>query len=196
MLLGTVLVLAALLLFLYNQREAKQAEQNANAVLQQLTQALPAGSDDASQELPVESSGAVTVYSAMKTVEIDGNAYIGYLSIPALDLKLPVMENWSYEGLKTAPGRYFGSLYTNDLVIAGHNYAHHLGSLNLLSAGTEVDFIDMDNHTWRYKVSVVETLRPEDVETMTMPSDQWDMTLFTCTVNGEARWTIRCVREK
>lgn len=185
MFLGVALVLAALLLFLYNQREAKQAEQNAAAIMQQLT-----------QELPAESGNDSTVYSEMKAVEIDGDMYIGYLSIPAIDLNLPVMENWSYEGLKIAPGRYSGSLYTNDLVIAGHNYARHLGSLNLLNVGTEVDFVDMDNRTWRYKVAAIETVQPEDVEAMTTPTDQWDLTLFTCTTNGEARWTIRCVREK
>lgn len=184
MFLGAALVLAALLLFLYNQREAKQAEQNAAAIMQQLT-----------QELPAESGNDSTVYSEMKAVEIDGDRYIGYLSIPAIDLNLPVMENWSYEGLKIAPGRYSGSLYTNDLVIAGHNYARHLGSLNLLNVGTEVDFVDMDNRTWRYKVAAIETVQPEDIEAMTTPTDQWDLTLFTCTTNGEARTTVRCRAE-
>lgn len=184
MFLGAVLVLSALLLFLHNQREAKQAEQSAAAILQRLT-----------QELPTESGDASTVYSAMKTVQIDGDAYIGYLSIPAIDLNLPVMEHWSYEGLKTAPGRYCGSLYTDDLVIAGHNYARHLGGLSLLNVGTEVDITDMTNRTWRYKVTAIETLQPEDVDAMTTPTDQWDLTLFTCTTNGEARTAVRCRAE-
>lgn len=187
MLLGAVLVLAALLLFWHNQREAKQAEENAAAVMQQITQELPPAAQD-----------SVPVYQEMKTVEIDGNAYIGYLPIPAIDLELPVMADWSYEGLKTAPGRYSGSLYTNDLVIAGHNYARHLGSLDMLNIGTEVDFTDMDNRTWRYKVTGIETLQPDAVEAMITPTDEdkWDLTLFTCTTNGEARCTIRCTAEQ
>ena len=32
----------------------------------------------------------------MPEVEIDGNDYIGTLSIPALELSLPVMSQWSY----------------------------------------------------------------------------------------------------
>ena len=64
-----------------------------------------------------------------------------------LRLALPVMQQWSYPGLKIAPGRYSGSLYTDDLVIAGHNYARHFGPLAQLTVGTEVLFVDMNDNT-------------------------------------------------
>ena len=41
----------------------------------------------------------------MTEVEIDGNLYIGYISIPALNKELPVMSTWSYPKLKIAPCR-------------------------------------------------------------------------------------------
>lgn len=59
----------------------------------------------------------------------NGYEYIGYLSIPSIGLALPVMKQWSYAGLKIAPGRYSGSLYTDDLVIAGHNYNRHFSPM-------------------------------------------------------------------
>ena len=44
----------------------------------------------------------------MTEVEINGNLYIGYLSIPALNLELPIMSTWSYPQLQIAPCRYHG----------------------------------------------------------------------------------------
>ena len=57
----------------------------------------------------------------MTQVTVRGNSYVGYLSIPALGLELPVMADWSYKRLRTAPCRYSGSTKTDDLVILAHN---------------------------------------------------------------------------
>ena len=38
-------------------------------------------------------------------------------SIPSIGLELPVMDQWSYAGLKIAPGRYSGTTYADDLVM-------------------------------------------------------------------------------
>jgi sortase A len=40
----------------------------------------------------------------------------------------------------------------------------------------------------------MEILSPFAVEEMT--SGDWDMTLFTCTVGGQSRVTVRCVLEE
>ena len=127
---------------------------------------------------------------------IDGYDYIGYLSIPSIGLALPVMQQWSYPGLKIAPGRYSGSLYTDDLVIAGHNYARHFSPLTHLTVGTEVLFVDMNDNTWHYAVSDTEVLQPTQIEEMAVktPDSNWDLTLFTCTTTGQARYALRCVR--
>ena len=118
------------------------------------------------------------------------------LSIPSIGLALPVMQQWSYPGLKIAPGRYFGSLYTDDLVIAGHNYARHFSPLTQLTVGTEVLFVDMNDNTWHYAVSDTEVLQPTQIEEMAVktPENNWDLTLFTCTTTGQARYALRCVR--
>lgn len=56
-----------------------------------------------------------------------GHYYIGELEIPALGLELPVMDQWSYPRLRIAPCRYVGSVYSGDIVIAGHSYLRHFG---------------------------------------------------------------------
>ena len=58
-------------------------------------------------------------------------------------------------------------------------------------------FTDMDGMRWSYEVSVVETIQPTQIEKMTEKtedSENWDLTLFTCTTGGSARCAVRCVR--
>ena len=133
----------------------------------------------------------------MTEVELDGWNYIGYLSIPAAGLNLPVMSEWSYAGLKIAPGRYSGSTYADNMVVCAHNYAKHFSPIKWLAEGSEVYFTDMDGMRWTYEVSTVETLQPTQIEKMTektADSADWDLTLFTCTTGGSARCAVRCVR--
>lgn len=191
MILGSVLVAAALALFLYNQWDANRAGDAAAQVQAQLIDELEA-SDSEPSDLPFYFDPD----QEMTVVTIDGYDYIGYVSIPSLNLTLPVMSEWSYPGLKIAPGRFSGSVFQDNLVIAGHNYSKHFGPVKWLETGTEVDFIDMDNHVWQYEMIEVETLQPTQVEEMTTASDtdDWDLTLFTCNTGGQTRCAVRCVR--
>lgn len=45
--------------------------------------------------------------------------------------------------------------------------------------------------TTRYEVAEIEILSPDAVEEMT--EDDGDLTLFTCTLGGGSRVTVRCV---
>lgn len=184
MLMGTVLVLAALSLFLFNQREARLAEAASEKILPQVVERM---------EEQAETAGTPDPYDpTMTEVEIDGYRYIGYLTVPALELELPVMSDWSYPQLKIAPCRYTGSTKTDDLVIAAHNYAHHFGNLSTLEPGTAVYFTDMDGVVSAYEVAAIEVLVPTAVEDMT--AGAYDLTLFTCTYGGQSRVTVRCER--
>ena len=185
MALGTALLIAALSLFLWNQREARRAAAAAEEILPHLIEQIePAGAAPTLEEEPQSRD--------MTAVEIDGYEYIGYLSIPVLGLELPVMSEWDYTRLKTAPCRYTGSVFTGDLVIAAHNYVRHFGSLKTLSAGDAVYFTDMDGSVFTYEVSALEILSPTAIEEMT--AGEYDLTLFTCTYGGKSRVTVRCDR--
>jgi sortase A len=128
----------------------------------------------------------------MPTIDIDGNAYIGWLDIPALSLSLPVMSQWSYENLNIAPCRYSGSAYLDNLVIAAHNYKSHFRTIKNLTAGDQVTFTDADGNVFLYEVAEVEQLFPTDVEAM--EESGYPLTLFTCTVGGSYRVAVRCNR--
>lgn len=184
MILGTALVLAALSLFLWNQREDRQAQAFVEQILPQLIEEIGEKEKEAALADPYDTT--------MTEVVIDGYAYIGYVSIPSLGLELPVMSAWDYTRLKIAPCRYTGSTKSNDLVIAAHNYSRHFGRIKELREGDTVTFTDMDGVVSRYEVETVEILAPTDIEEMT--AGDYDLTLFTCTYGGKSRVTVRCER--
>ena len=197
MVLGTVLILASLALLAYNKWDADRADKASQEVLGELEQTLTQTIEEKETAEEVVLQPELDPEQEMTETELDGWSYIGYLSIPSIGLNLPVMSQWSYAGLKIAPGRYSGSTYADDMVICAHNYAKHFSPIKWLAAGAEVYFTDMDGMRWSYEVSAVETLQPTQIEKMTTKteeSDDWDLTLFTCTTGGNARCAVRCVR--
>lgn len=128
----------------------------------------------------------------MTVIEIDGYGYIGYLSLPALGLELPVLSEWDYTRLKTAPCLYYGSVKTDNMVIAAHNYTRHFGKLSQLKPGDTIRFTDMDGTVYTYQVGDLEILPPTATEEM-ITSD-WELSLYTCTYGGGSRVTVRCER--
>ena len=53
-------------------------------------------------------------------------------------------------------------------------------------------FTDMDEHVVTFQMVERETLNPMDAEGM--EAGDWDLTLFTCTIDGQTRVTIRLER--
>jgi len=128
----------------------------------------------------------------IRAADVGGIEMIGILEIPYLGLSLPVAGDWSYPMLKKCPCRYSGSPYDGGFVIAGHNYRTHFGGLGSLPIGSEVIFTDIDGERFEYDTADVETLQPGDIEEMN--SSDYELTLFTCTLGGATRVTVRCVR--
>ena len=181
---GLLLIAAALFLSAYNEWESHEARDSARQVIAQLC-----------DELPTEAGEPTTlpdVRREMPVKTINGRDYIGVLSIPSLELELPVISQWDYPALKVAPCRYSGSLYQDNLIICAHNYASHFGKLKELQPGDIVLFADMDEHVVTFQVVERETLNPMDAEGM--EAGDWDLTLFTCTIDGQTRVTIRLER--
>ena len=126
----------------------------------------------------------------MATVKVDGYDCIGILSVPVLNLELPVLTDWSYAKLKRAPCHYYGTYYETDFVIAAHNYESHFGRLPELLAGDIVIFTDVNGVVYYYEVVLLETL-PRDA-TKEMITSGFDLSLYTCTPGGANRVTVRC----
>lgn len=195
LILGSFILLATFSLRFYNWWESQEAGERSDEVVSQMNEDSEQSSEDKSVR---QQKAQEDIYdfsdSTMKEICIDGHWYIGTLYIEDFDLSLPVMSSWSYEYLKVSPCRYSGSIFTNDLVIAGHSYARHFGKLQQLSAGSFIYFIDVDHTTTEYEVLAVEVLSPFAVRDMTC--GDYDLTLFTCTYGGTNRVAVRCNKSK
>ena len=170
--LGVVLLLAAGGLYAYNRYEDAHAGAEAQTVVADLQQKV---------ETPEPEAESGSLDPELPVVEIDGNEYVGEISIPAIGPRL-----------KIAPCRQFGSSRTDDLVIAAHNYESHFGKLTSLTAGDSVTFTDMDGIVNEYVVNKVEVLDPHSVEEV--EHSGYALVLYTCTYGGKTRVTVFCDR--
>ena len=105
--LGVCCLISSLGLIVYNRWEENNAQNASKNILQDVQKNIL---DDTRQESTSEEI-SVDIPKEMLTTQVDGYDCIGVLSIPVLELELPVLTNWSYAKLKIAPCHYFGSYY-------------------------------------------------------------------------------------
>jgi sortase A len=193
---GALLLLSAVGLLGYNMLEEHSAGESAQAVLDQIIPAVKTPGkpqhEDLQGSLPqVETPNYIlNPQMDLPETEYDGRRYVGVITIPALEVELPVLKGWSRSGAKIAPCRFEGTPYMDDLVICAHNYQSHFGRLNTLKTGDLVQFMDMEGNLFTYQVVSFEILQPNQAELLR--SGGWDLTLFTCTIGGQTRFTVRC----
>lgn len=194
MIIGVLLIVAALSLMIYNYCADKQASQSAENIIPKLKLSVTESEESKNNSYKENKtdSPAKSNYDSyeMKIVELDSYNYVGYLTIPALGLELPVMAECDYDRLQISPCRYYGSVKTDDMVIAAHNYTGHFGRLTQLKIDDPIIFTDMDGNVYNYKVGSTEKLAP--TATAEMIQSDWDLTLYTCNYSGASRITIRC----
>jgi len=147
---------------------------------------------DTTTEIPDDTSDLADLEEMKYIVLDDGEAYIGLLGIPALDLLLPVNRTLTYEALKYTPCLYSGDIKNDTIVIGAHNYASHFQNISHLAAGEVVTLTDTDGNEIIYRVTKTETVQPTDVDSVV--NSEYDLTLFTCTYNGQARVVVKCMR--
>ena len=198
MITGTVLVVSALSLALWNRNTDIKGKEASQKVLVVLSEEI--AENQAENEKIEENMGTPTgddlfaeYEEEIKTetiVEVDGNGYLGVVTLPALDIELPVMSEWSYPGLKKAPCRYKGSYISDDMIICAHNYNSHFGGIRNMNTGDPVDFTDCEGNVYNYEVVQIDEINGGDIEAM--EAGEWELTLFTCTYGGKSRVTIRC----
>ena len=197
MLLGAVTIFFSGLLLMNNRQEDRAAQVFAEDVMPQIYEQIHStpetvGETEAVSEVPEYTPAEFLKPEdlAMTEKTIKGYSYIGYLTIPELNLELPVMSDWDSKRLQISPCRYTGTVKGEDLVIMAHNFRSHFGQLPQLAVGSAVQFVDMDGKVWHYEVAAMDVLAAESVEEMT--SGEYDLTLFTCAKNRTHRVTVRC----
>ena len=206
MAVGAALILSALVLLLHNRYADARAGREAETLLASVEAAIssqaaaeqgktrPRGQETrpTGEETGTEPTAAEALDPEMPVAMLEGYGYVGYVEIPALGLKLPVMSDWDYTRLEIAPCRQFGSSRTDDLVIAAHNFESHFGRLKEMSVGNTVTFTDMAGIVNTYRAEMIETLSPKDVEAV--QNSGYDLVLYTCTRDGQERVAVFCNR--
>ena len=200
--LGTALLLSALFLVLYNVTEDRKGGKQAENVLSELKNEIPEyvtpeETMPLAEEYDLFAEYEEPTIPEMETIEIDGNVYIGYISIPKLSIELPVLSEWSYPNLKIAPCRYVGNLNEDNLIICAHNYQTHFGRINELDSEDEIIFTDVNGKKYEFFVTSIEQYLGTAVEDLKFgDADNWELSLFTCTLDGRSRVTVRAVRKE
>lgn len=185
MVVGILLMLSALALFIYNHAQANRAKQySADAV--SLIKEEIADSENQS----IDSKSDSSAKKQMREIEIDGYNYVGYLSIPSINLELPVMSQWDYQRLQIAPCRYSGTVTEKNMVVIAHNYYSHFGTLDQLEPDDEVRFTDVNDDITAYKVTYIDVVPPTS-EKEVVAGDS-DLALVTCTYGGKTRLVVYC----
>lgn len=184
---GGVCIFIALIFLTHNVTEDYEVDESTKKIVSELKESVENDSnqqnryiDNPKMEMPIK--------------QINGYDYIGYLRIKKLSLDLPIMNEWSYPLIRVSPARFKGSIYENNMIILAHNYKAHFGYLYKLDRGDMVEFVDMDNNHFIYKVEEVEKINGDKMKELL--SGDWDLTLFTCTLGGKSRVVVRCKIQK
>lgn len=177
--LGILCIFMALSLSLYNSYLSQKAQGLSQEVVRTLK-----STESLAEDLKGEESDLT-----LPLKEIDGVDFIGRLLIPSLDKDLPVAADYDEEILANYPVRYRGQTYKDPLVIMAHNYRSHFGGLRNLSLGDQIIFIDALGRKIYYELEIIEVVDGNDLEYMV--NTDYDLTLFTCTLERSTRFTLR-----
>lgn len=199
---GAVLIIIASALVLYNEVDNYRCEKAAGKVLTEVSDyvdyeaaikaVLEEDNDNKTMVIPPES--LLPDEYIEKTFIINDVEYIGVVNIPALDITLPVTSDWDMKKMKSAACRYSGGKGNDDLIICAHNLKAFFSGIKSLGTDDIIIFVDGDGKAYSYKVIQIDTISAYDTEKMLSGSDEWDITLFTCTYGGSDRYAVRAVK--
>ncbi|MGN0179616.1 MAG: sortase [Monoglobaceae bacterium] len=181
--IGCCLLLSAAALFFFNEISSYRAAEESMKILSGLESDMlsdTAGKAD-------EDDGT------MATRLVDGINIVGVVSVPSVEIEVPVAADWSYANLKKSACRYSGTAKGGRLIILAHNYKRHFGNLKNAAKDDEVQFLDVNGNLYRYKITDTEILGKYELDRLT--ESESDLTLFTCTYGGRQRVVVRCTKQ-
>lgn len=185
---GILLIIVSLALITHNNYEEINAGKKSKLVLEEIKNNIIEEDNNITQTI-VDNPTNKT-----ETTNVNGYDYIGTITIPTLNLELPIMSEYDYDKLKISPCRYYGNINTNDLIICAHSYKTHFKYLNKLKQKDLVIITDINGNNYIYEVVTIEVLKPNQVSEMI--NNDYDLTLYTCTNDGQNRITVRCNKIK
>ena len=181
--IGIALIVSAVLLFVFNKITSYRAANETAKILSSLENTMLEDID-----VPADATDGT-----MPTRLADCIHIVGVVSVPTLEIEVPVAAEWSYENLRKSACRYSGTAEDGRLIILAHNYGRHFGNLKNAVAGDEVQFMDVNGKLYLYSVTAIEILNKNELDKLT--ASESDLTLFTCTYGGQKRIVVRCMKQ-
>lgn len=177
--LGMICLTFTVFLFHLTAQADEAAGERAEALLTNTTITYP--------HLLQESAGEETTVATLLAPQRE---LLGVISIPAVDLELPVQKEWDDEELEVSPCFYSFTMNGEGVVIGAHNYKAHFGRLAECVIGDTVSIRYADGTVISYEIKDMDTLAKNELSNLL--NTEYDLTLFTCTPGGHSRLVLRC----
>ncbi|MBW3089239.1 class C sortase [Bifidobacterium miconisargentati] len=121
-------------------------------------------------------------------LNMDGDGTMGSVSIPKINVDLPILHGTSLETLDRGAGHMYGTSLpvggkNTHSVISAHNgmsSALMFTHLDELKTG-DVFYLHVAGHVLAYKVDRIDVIMPNDFSKLTIEQDEDRVTLMTCT---------------
>ena len=175
-----------------------------NALIVKLTQDATLNAEEYEKESEQNANklsygGAVTSkYTAPDGTEYE---YIGRIVIPKIGVDYPILSDTSVELLKVSVCKFHGGNpnEVGNLCIAGHNYrnSRFFSKVDTLSVGDIIEITDLSKRTIQYEIYDIHTVNENDrSDTTQYTNGRKEVTLITCTDDGEQRIIVRSAEKK
>lgn len=126
-----------------------------------------------------------------KQLSVDGSDVMGSITIPAVDISLPIYHGTSEEVLAVGAGHLEGSSLPvgglgTHTVITGHRGLPSALLFTDLDKVVEDDYVILKvlNETLTYQVDTIRIVEPKEIEGLAIDPDKDLLTLVTCTPYG------------
>lgn len=175
-----------------------------NALIVKLTQDATLNADEYEKESEQNanklsfSGTATSKYTAPDGKEYE---YIGRIVIPKIGVDYPILSDTSVELLKVSVCKFHGGNpnEVGNLCIAGHNYrnSRFFSKVDTLSVGDIIEITDLSKRTIQYEIYDIHTVNENDrSDTTQYTNGRKEVTLITCTDDGEQRIIVRSAEKK
>ena len=185
---AAVCILTAAAVYLLQDIEGAEAQKSAIKLLEAVEAQQPPR-EAAAIQVQEEGEAPQRVLNDMADYPV-----MAKLTIPKLELELPVITECSDEALKVSVCRLTGPTEPGEsgLVLTAHNYRNgaHFGRLDELDIGDQIELMDVWGAKTSYRVSDMLHIKPDDWAALNAAESVLD--LVTCTNNANARLLVRC----
>lgn len=180
--LGMVLLLAALGVGIYSGVQSYLGREKSQEILLELNGFLPP-----------KTQGVPELYtnSTMPVLELHGTDYVAVVEVPTFGVELPVGDSWEEKKLSETPARFWGSAYDHTLVIGGADTSGQFEFCDQIEHGASVMITDMTGAQFHYTVSRID--RGSHADSQWLTEEQWDLTLFCHDSYAMEYVAVRCL---